>query len=245
MKMDWSRTTGWLVPLLSIASAGYAIFDGNHKLQAANKAYAAAELNENAVSLQRDQAEKESGTMRYAVAPVTQNEETDFLGGLRAMAAGAGVKPTRWNESAVESAALPPGSPAAASSAGTPNSDQSGVDPALQNVQRIKGELTVFGPYQSIRSFLKSLDSSARLYTLSDMHLARKDSGLELTLAVTRYIDPTLPPDSFVTHPADQTPAAGAGTTTSAPAGTATGPNSTPNKASTTSPAPATKQAKP
>lgn len=180
MTFDMRRLVGWAVPLFCIALAAFLIFRQHAAAQQASTDLVAAQQDEAAATAAKEEAERSSGTMRFAAAAPNTTEEPKFLDGLRAQAALAGIKISRWSSQAE------PASTAAPDAAPNENSP-------LKNIVKIRGQISLAGPYSGIRTFLAALDRSNRLYTFSDMRWSRKEKGdLELTATITRYVDPTL-----------------------------------------------------
>jgi len=187
MKLDGFRILGWAIPLFCIALAGFLIWSGYSRLGSANLSLSAAQMSVQSASLARDEAEKKSGQARFAAVPLTQTEEPKFLNGLRDHAATRSIKINRW-------LGHPASAPGEISPVAMGTQDPATLDPAIKSIIRVSGDLTIQGTYENIRNFLGDLSSSNRLYLLSDLKWARKDDLVELTVTVTRFLDPTLTP---------------------------------------------------
>jgi hypothetical protein len=190
VKLDLNRVLGWALPLVCMAVAAVLIIRQNSALQEANGKLLDAQRAETMAAAAKDLADKQSGKMRFAAAPATQNEESKFLDGLKIHAAAAGVKITRWNSRAGSTTA-----PAEAAEA----------DPALHGITKRSGDLTLNGSFEAIRSFLVGMSQTNRLYTFSDMRWSRNEKGLELTTTISRYVEPSSTQMAAETSPQKKT----------------------------------------
>jgi hypothetical protein len=196
MRTDLSRLVGWAIPLICIAFAAIVLIKQRAAVTAASDHLTTAQRNEAAAMDAKDKAEKESGKMHFAAAPASDREESDFLNGLRMRAATAGIKITNWQSRGLDMPKTPDSS----------SSDEKKPDTATQGILKYSGNLTLNGPYQGIRSFIAALGQSNRLFTLTDMHWARKDRAaaggtVELVTSISRYVDSTVAKPASVPTP--------------------------------------------
>src|SRR5579862_7600770 len=186
MRIDGARIIGWAIPLACIAVSIVTITRARARLVTATRELGEAQVAVGTATVARDKAEKESGTMRIAAVPADKDEESLFLDGVRGYAAKNHLAIAKWASQLPEP--LAPKQADGSQSSG----DDSGIDPTIKSLVRIRGEVTLDGSYQGVRTFLRKLAKSSRLYTISNIHWVRKDTGVEVTASVARYVDPTL-----------------------------------------------------
>lgn len=121
---------------------------------------------------------------RIASLPATKQEQSDFLRGLSELCRRTGNRMSSVTSLAAPPAAPPPppGAPAPAPVAGALPPD----------VVEIKSTVIFEGSFLTTRSFLRGLQRSQRLISMSDCRLNPGQGGypvLQTTLTVTRYVD--------------------------------------------------------
>ncbi len=179
MKGDIYRFLGWVIPILFIAVAGWVFMTESREFAAASL----ARQNSNAA---REEAAKEldkdkhlPAEARYAAVDDTQEEETAFLTYLRTRAAADHVGLENWSSQTLEY-----------------GKDKLNVQMDLQTtmllkgIRKISGALTLTGTYESIRALVGELESSPRLYTISNINWSVSKSGTQLAMTISRYVGP-------------------------------------------------------
>lgn len=123
---------------------------------------------------------------REAAVKDEPTEESTYLTFIRSAALSNGVKIIRWaaNPRVPD---VPGGPPPPA---------------AIADVVSLSGNLEIAGPYRSVLSFTRQLETNHRLYNLSNVSWNRPENGFDvhLTTMVTRYVLKG-PPPAPVTPP--------------------------------------------
>jgi Tfp pilus assembly protein PilO len=104
---------------------------------------------------------------------LTSKEDTMFLEDLKKAAQDTGIQIVRWT-----STSRPAGA------------DQGAAPPAiLKGITAVNSELEVYGPYDSVRAFVRRLESWPRMLNMSGVswHRGTKD-GTRLFMTVIRYV---------------------------------------------------------
>ena len=106
-------------------------------------------------------------------------EESRYLTFIRSSAQANGIKIVRWASN-----------PRLPATSAPPPTDPNAASPALADVQPLTGTLEVAGPYRQVLSFARALESSDRLYNMSNVSWVRPDNGFDVHLSVfvTRYV---------------------------------------------------------
>ena len=114
---------------------------------------------------------------RFPAALDTKQEDTHYLEQLRQSAQECGVQIVRW----VRIDQPKPGTSNGNTTAG-PAPDLKGLTPVVS-------DLEVYGPYESVRAFVRRLENSERLLNMDDVswHRGQVD-GTRLFVKLTRYL---------------------------------------------------------
>jgi hypothetical protein len=116
-------------------------------------------------------------------------EETLFLTDIRQRAAASGVSIVSWTSNA---------SPADPKRSNARPGENLPIAPAtpgdeLSDITQVVSNLSLSGTYRSLRTFLGGLASSDRLFTVGNVNWSRTDKGTQLTVTLTRYVQPANP----------------------------------------------------
>lgn len=189
MKADIIRIFGWVVPGICLAGAAGVLFNRHQTLAAELQALDNANRAVQLAGSERAAIEIRPTARRYAAAEQNKMEETLFLTDIRQRAAASGVSIVSWTSQT---------SPADPKRANARPGENVPIEPAkpgdeLSDITQVISNLTLSGTYRALRTFLGGLASSDRLFTVGNVNWTRKDKGTELTVTLTRYVQPPNP----------------------------------------------------
>ncbi len=208
MRSDLFRALGWIIPIVCMAIAGWVLYGQNQAFADASARRNQAEREVQEAQKEYDMIKRLSSEHHYAAEDDTQLEETAFLTYLHARSAANNV---RWGNYNTQSTVYGKDKQGA-------NGDPKVAD-LLKGIRKISSTLNFLGDYQNLRKLLGELESSDRLYTLTNITWSLTDKGTTLNMTISRYVQPA--------PPAPKAPAGGAAKP-GAPA--ANGPAGTPVK---------------
>lgn len=181
MRNDGLRILGWIIPILCMAIAGWILYGQS-------LAYTDASLKNNQANRDIQQAQKEKElykslkpSSRYAAGDDVPSEEPAFLNFLRARCEADHVLIDRYQTTTVVYGRDKQATPADA-----------GTAALLKGIRKISSTFTFIGVYADIRKLLGELETSDRLYTLTNITwvLARDGSSTSLSVTLSRYVAP-------------------------------------------------------
>lgn len=212
MKADILRIFGWVVPGICLAGAAGVLFNRHQTLSAELKALDNANQAVQLAGAERAAIEVQPSSRRYAAAEQNKMEETLFLTDIRQRAAASGVTIVSWTSQA---------SPADPKRASARPGEVIPVEPAkpgdeLSDITQVVSNLALSGSYRALRTFLGGLASSDRLFTVGNVNWTRTDKGTQLTVTLTRYVQPPNP-NSVATEDGKKTGPVVTGITTPVP----------------------------
>jgi len=185
MKSEGLRMLGWIIPIVCMTVAAWVLYGQN-------EAFSEASFKRNQANREVEEAQKEKDLYkllpmehRYASVPDVALEETAFLNYLRTRCAANGVRFDKYQTQTItygkDKQATPP-------------------DPKnatlLKGIRKISSTITFVGEYGSVRKLLGELESSDRLYTLTNVAWALAEHGTTLTMTISRYVEPPNPADA-------------------------------------------------
>jgi len=182
MKPDALRTLGWVIPMLCMGVAGWTLYKHNRDLTAAATARDQAQRTlENLAKELKVQQGTPPGN-RFAAADDLPLEETAFLNYLRTRFGANGVTLDTWSSLSTEYG----------KDKSTALKDERTIA-LLKGIRKISSTLTLKGPYSNIRRVLGEMESTDRLYTLTNTTWNSAKDGTIVTLTLSRYVAPAAP----------------------------------------------------
>lgn len=186
MKTDIIRIFGWVVPGICLAGAAGVLFNRHQTLSAELKALDNANQAVQLAGSERAAIEIQPTARRYAAAEQNKMEETLFLTDIRQRAAASGVAIVSWTSQT---------SPADPNRANVRPGESLPVEPAkpgdeLSDITQVISNLSLSGSYRALRTFLGGLAASDRLFTVGNVNWSRTDKATQLTVTLTRYVQP-------------------------------------------------------
>jgi len=182
MKPDALRIMGWVIPLLCMAIAGWTLLRDNQELGAASDATKQAHRINEEKAKEKSLYDHQEPMHRYAAVDDVPLEETAFLNDMRTRMAADHVTFERWMSQSIEYGK---------DKLAVKMDDKTAA--LLKGIRRIGSTLTLTGSYGDIRKFLGELESSDRLFTLTNLTWNAAKEGTILTMTVSRYVAPPAP----------------------------------------------------
>jgi hypothetical protein len=173
-----------LMPPLSLLVCCVVMFPRQHKLRELNQDIRTTQAGVRSYLIQLDEISKLPPDPTIATLPMSKEEQAEFLRGLATLC-------NRTGNRLLSIASLAPPPPAPPPPPGSPQAPKQ-TDVLPQDVLAIKSPITFEGTFASLRAFLKGLEASRRLISLTDLRVTPGGKGypmLQTTITVTRYVD--------------------------------------------------------
>jgi hypothetical protein len=182
MKADGLRILGWAIPILCMAAAGWIFYKENQEFHEADLAKNQAQRENEVAAREYQQLNEQPPGRRYASVDDVPEEEIAFLTFLRTRCAANKVNFKNWFSITTEYGK---------DKSSTPKDEKTAA--LLKGIRKISASLVLVGPYDNLRKLIGEVETSDRLYTLSNLNWLTVKEGTQLSLTVSRYVSPGKP----------------------------------------------------
>jgi len=177
LTVDRFRVLGWLIPVLCSGASGWFVYQRNLELGTVSATRNQARIDVQKATEQKKQIEGLPVERRYATVNDSPSEEYTFITYLKTSAVMCGVTLTNLTSQSAD----PKNDPAAKENA---------ADPLMKGIDRRDTIITMNGSYGNLRNMISTLETSDRLFALSNLTWTRTESATSVTVDVTRYVIP-------------------------------------------------------
>ncbi len=178
MIFDRFRILGWLIPVACCATSGWLVFQANLAFRNSNEVRNRAHIEAQQALQQRKLIDGLPTERRYATVVNSPTEDYSFATYFKQSAQACGVTLSNWTVQTTDM-----GKESASAKA-------LNADPLMKGIEKIDTSVTLTGPYNRLRSLVSLLESSDRLFALSNLVWIRTPDGTSLTMSISRYVTP-------------------------------------------------------